>query len=66
MDKGKLRALIIDEARLAFSICFSVSPLSSLTSRLGERPPVASLGAWGLLFSDKEPEAGASPEMSGD
>ena len=66
MDKGKLRDLIIDKARLTLSICFSVSPLPSLTSRLRERPPVASLGAWGLLSSDKDPEAGASPEMSGD
>ena len=57
---------MIDEARLTLSICFSVSPLASLTSRLRERPPVASLGAWGLLSSDKDPEAGASPEMSGD
>ena len=57
---------MIDEAKPTFGICFSVSPLASLTSRLRERPPVASLGAWGLLSSDKDPEAGASPEMSGD
>ena len=66
MDKGDLRALIIDEARLAFSICFSVSPRSSLTSRLGERSPVVPLGGVELLSPDKETGTGVFLEASED
>ena len=66
MEKGKLRALKIDKAKLTFRICFSVSPGSSFTSRLAGRPPVAPLGGGGLLSHGRGTEAGVSSDVPGD
>ena len=66
MDKGKLRALIMNESKLTFGVCFSVSPLPSFTSLRGGRSPVAPLGGGELLDPARRTGTEVPPEVSGD
>ena len=66
MDKGKLRALIMNESKLTFGVCFSVPPLPSFTSLRRGRSPVAPLGGGELLAPGEGIGTGVSLEASED